>query len=68
MIVTDILQKIMERKNMLQEEAIFMLYNSRLYALLEEEQTKIWHCSTDELFQLFEEELNTGKFELPEYY
>ena len=30
------------------------------------EQTKVWHYSTEKLFQLFEEEMNFGKFELPE--
>ena len=66
LVVTDILQRIIEQKNIIQEEAISLFYNSGLYAMLENEQTKIWHYSTDKLFQLFEEEMNTGKFELPE--
>ena len=67
LIITDILQKIMEQKKIIQGEAIYLFYNSKLYALLENEQTKIWHYSTDKLFQLFEEEMNTGNFELPEF-
>ena len=65
--VTDLIAKIIERKNISQDEAISQLYYSRLYFLLEDEQTKIWHYSTEKLFQLFEEEFNTGEFELPEY-
>ena len=64
--VTDIIQKIIDKKNIVQDEAISLFYNSRLYALLEDEQTKIWHCSTDKLLELFDEEMNTGNFELPE--
>ena len=65
--VTDLIEKIIERKNVSQDEAITQLYYSKLYFLLENEQTKIWHYSTEKLFQLFQEEIHTGKFELPEY-
>ena len=64
--ITDIIKKIMERKKIPQDEAISLLYNSNLYNLLEDEQTKIWHYSTEKLFMLFEEEMNTGNFELPD--
>ena len=64
---TDLIQKIITEKNVSEDEAISRLYNSRLYAYLEDEQTKVWHYSTDKLFSLFEEEMNTGKFELPRW-
>ena len=64
--VTDLLKKIIEQKKLSQDEAISLLYGSGLYAYLGNEQTKVWHYSTEKLFQLFEEELNFGKFELPE--
>jgi len=64
--VTDLIKKIIEQKNISQDEAISILYNSGLYNFLEDEQTKVWHYSTDKLFQLFEEEMLTGKFEIPE--
>lgn len=41
-------------------------YNSKIYALLEEEETKLWHFSPLTLFNLFDEEKKTGNFELPE--
>ena len=62
----DLIQKIIEQKKILQDDAISLFYNSKLYMLLENEKTKIWHYSTDKLFQLLEEELITGNFELPE--
>jgi len=65
-IVTDLIHKIIEQKKISQEKAFFLLYESGLYGLLENEQTKIWHYSTEKLFQLFNEEMNTGKFAIPE--
>ncbi|MCL2174748.1 MAG: hypothetical protein FWB73_01765 [Treponema sp.] len=62
----DLIQRIIEQKNMMQDDAISLFYNSKLYELLEDEKTKIWHYSTDKLFQLFEQEMTTGNFELPE--
>ena len=64
--IADLVKKIIEQKNTSQDEAISLLYNSNLYNFLEDEQTKVWHYSTEKLFQLFEEEFNTGKFEFPE--
>ena len=62
----DLIKKIIEQKNISQDEAISLLYNSNLYNFLEDEQTKIWHYSGEKLYQLFEEEMYTGKFEFPE--
>ena len=41
-------------------------YNSMVYALLEQEDTKLWHFSPLTLFNMFDEEKKTGSFELPE--
>ncbi len=41
-------------------------YNTKVYALLEQEDTKLWHFSPLTLFKMFEEEKRTGGFELPE--
>ena len=67
LIITALLQKIIERKNIPQEEAFFNLYGSQLYCALNNEKTKVWHYSSEKLFQLFEEEMTAGKLELPEY-
>jgi len=67
LIVAALMQKIIEQKKMPQEEAFYRLYNSTLYFFLENEQTKVWHYSAEKLFRLFDEEINTGKLELPEY-
>jgi len=67
LIVAALMQKIIEQKNIEQDEAFSRLYNSMLYFFLEDEQTKVWYYSVEKLFQLFEEEISTGKLELPEY-
>jgi len=67
LIVAALLQKIIERKNISQEEAFLKLYGSQLYYFLDNEKTKVWYYSTEKLFQLFEEEMTAGKLELPEY-
>jgi hypothetical protein len=65
LIVTALIKKIIENKKIPQDEVFSDLYNSNLYSLLEDEQSKVWHYSADKLFLLFEEELTTGKLELP---
>jgi len=67
LIVAALLQKIVDRKDISQDEAFSQLYGSKLYAFLDNEKTKVWHYSTEKLFHLFEEEMNTGNMELPEY-
>ena len=41
-------------------------YRSDLYALLEQENTKLWHFSPLTLFNMLDEEKKTGSFEIPE--
>jgi hypothetical protein len=43
------------------------LYDSKLYALLEQEDTKLWHYSVEKLFDLYQSEVEHGKLDLPEY-
>ena len=65
--ISALIKKIIEHKNISADEALSRFYNSRIYVLLDDEQTKVWHYSTEKLYHLFEEEMNTGKFELPDY-
>jgi hypothetical protein len=43
-----------------------MFYSSALYKGLEEEETKLWHLSAHALFEMFQEERDTGKITYPE--
>lgn len=41
-------------------------YNSKVYSVLENEETKLWHLSPLTLFNMFEEEQKTGNVTFPE--
>lgn len=41
-------------------------YNSKVYSLLEQEDTKLWHFSAQTLYSMFDEERKTGEFVFPE--
>lgn len=41
-------------------------YDSDVYSLLEQEDTKLWHLSPLTLFHMFDEEKKTGKITFPE--
>ena len=67
LIVAALMQKIVERKKISHDEAFSQLYGSQLYSSLDDEKTKVWHYSTEKLYELLEEEIVTGKLELPDY-
>ena len=43
-----------------------MFYNSNLYSLLEQEDTKLWQLSPENLVYMFDDERRTGKITFPE--
>ena len=65
-ISADLVGMIAKRKNISENDAITKLYNSKLYAILEQEETKVWQYSTEMLYSLFEQEEETGKVEFPD--
>ena len=66
-IVTALMKKIIDRKDISEDEAFNKLYGSELYIALDNEKTKVWHYSSEKLYDLFDEEMTTGRLELPEY-
>ena len=65
-ISADLVGMIAKRKNISESDAITRLYDSKLYAILEQEDTKVWQYSTNMLYSLFEQEEKTGKIEFPD--
>lgn len=65
-ISADLISMIANKNNVSESEAFSMLYNSKLYAALEQEDTKIWQYSTEMLYSLFAQELTTGNIEFPD--
>lgn len=65
-ISADLIYMICNKKKIAEEEAIFMLYTSQLYAALEQEETKLWHYSTEMLYSLLAQEEQTGAICYPD--
>ena len=64
-ISTDLVKMISNKLNLSNEEAITKLYSSKLYEMLEDEETKLWHYSTSMLFSLFIQEEKNGTIQFP---
>ena len=62
-IVSDFLKKIMKDKNCDINQAMEILYNSKLYRMLEDEKTKLWQYSSYRLLGLLNQEINNGFIE-----
>lgn len=65
-IIDDLASMIAEKQRLSESDAIMKLYNSELYALLENERTKVWQYSTGMLYSLFTEEQQTGTISFPD--
>jgi hypothetical protein len=65
-ICSALVEKIVSELNITDKDAIVGLYSSHLYELLEREETKVWQYSTEKLFEMFSEEINSGKINFPQ--
>ena len=65
-ISASLIAKIAQKQNISDKEALEKLYSSNLYSLLEQEDTKVWQYSTDMLYNLFEQEQQTGELKFPD--
>jgi hypothetical protein len=65
--ITDLIDQIMDRKDLDFEEAIAYLYSSALYRLLVDEDSKLWHLSDEKLFGMLIDEKENKKLTLPDY-
>ena len=65
-LVGGLVNKIIEETHTDEDVAFKSLYSSKLYELLENEETKVWNFSVPMLFDLYQEEMTTGSFMLPE--
>jgi hypothetical protein len=65
-IVSAILQPLMEKCGIDSKEAANILYNSNLYEMLENEESKLWHLRAETLYLLLDQELTNGFIRYPE--
>ncbi len=65
--IRDIIALVMEREAFDFEAAIHYLYKSRLYSLLLNESTKLWHLSNEKLFEMLINEKQNKQLIFPDY-
>lgn len=65
-ISADIVKMIASRRQIVEKDAIKLLYTSKLYATLEQEDTKVWQYSTPMIYSLLEQEWNSGMISYPD--
>lgn len=65
-ISSDIVAMISVKHGIPESKAIKLLYASKLYSALENEETKLWQYSTPMLCSLLEQEWKSGKIHYPD--
>ena len=66
LIVPQVIGLIVEKNNKDELEATKAFYASKVYSLLEQEDTKLWQLSPLTLYHMYEEERTTGIITFPE--
>ena len=59
--------KICKTYHLSEDRALNKLYRTEFYKYLEQEETKFWQYSVEKLFDLYQQEIENGKIDLPEY-
>ncbi|GHV15707.1 hypothetical protein AGMMS49938_14720 [Fibrobacterales bacterium] len=65
-IIPPVIQHIVESKGVDAKTASEIVYNSELYAMLENEESKLWHLSPETLCILLDKELKQEPINYPE--
>jgi hypothetical protein len=66
LLVPQVVSEIVRVEGISEKEAVERFYESGLYAVLEDEKTKLWHLSPKAMYQLYDEERKTGNITFPE--
>ena len=66
LIIPQVIQLIMDNRKLSNKNATDLFYNSEVYAMLEKEESKLWHLSALTLYNLLDEEITMGKITYPE--
>lgn len=64
--IQSLLEELRKQRTLSLEEALHLLYTSRTYALLEKEDTKLWHYSPRMLIEMLTNEKETGEIYFPD--
>ena len=66
LIIPEVVRLIIEKYKCDEVTAAREFYGSKVYSLLEQEDTKMWHYSPLTLFNMYDEERKTGTITFPE--
>lgn len=66
LLIPQIIHLIAENQKIDEVTASRDFYNSKVYELLENEETKLWHFSPLTLFNMYDDEIKTGVLNFPE--
>lgn len=66
LLVPHVVALVAKGRSLSEVEAAKLFYSSRVYAVLEDELTKLWHFSPLTLYNMFEHEQLTGEIFFPE--
>lgn len=66
LIIPQVIGLIVEKHGVDEVTATGLFYESTVYSLLEQENTKLWHLSPLSLFYMYDEEKRTGNITFPE--
>lgn len=65
--IQDLTSLIIEQKHFNFRKSLSYLYDSSLYVKLTNEETKLWHLSTQKLFEMLEIEKKTREIVYPDF-
>ncbi|MCX6308020.1 MAG: hypothetical protein NTY32_04005 [Bacteroidia bacterium] len=65
--IQSLVSLIVEHENLVFEDALQFLYESKLYNALLEEHSKIWHLSNEKLFEMLLNEKQTNELTYPDF-
>lgn len=66
LLVPQIIQLITDNFSYDELTAAKEFYSSKVYEILEKEETKLWHLSPPAIFNMFSDEKKKGTFDVPE--
>ena len=66
LLIPQVIHLIAENGKIDEVTASSYFYNSKVYELLENEETKLWHYSPLTLFNMYNDEIKTGVINFPE--
>jgi len=64
--ITGLVKLLEQRDNLDFHNSLNFIYNSQVFSDLDDEETKIWHYSTETLYDLMQQEKTSGKADYPD--